>query len=86
MRLEALTGRHHVTGSKQVTKAVRRGRAACVFIASDADGRVVQPLRELCGATGVETVETATMAEIGKACAIEVGSAAAATLIFKRPG
>ena len=83
MTLETLAAMPHVTGVKQVTKAVGKGRAACVFVASDADGRVtrsLKELKELCADVGVELVENATMAELGRACSIEVGSAAAAAL------
>lgn len=80
MTLETLATMPHVTGVKQVTKAVGKNRAVCVFVASDADARVTRPLRELCAEAGVELVEEATMAELGKACSIDVGSAAAAAL------
>ena len=80
MTLETLAATPHVTGVKQVTKAVSKGKAVCVFVASDADGRVTRSLKELCAEVGVELVETATMEELGKACSIEVGSAAAAAL------
>ena len=84
MTLETLAAMPHVTGVKQVTKAVGKGKAACVFIASDADERVTRALKELCAEVGVELVESATMAELGKACSIEVGSAAAAAREEKR--
>ena len=80
MTLETLAKLPHVTGVKQVAKAVNKGKAVCVFVACDADGHVTESLKELCGESGVELVENATMAELGKACSIEVGSAAAAAL------
>ena len=80
MTLETLAAMPHVTGVKQVTKAVSKGRATCVFVASDADDRVTRSLIEVCVENGVELVDTATMAELGKACSIDVGSAAAAAL------
>ena len=80
MTLETLAAMPHVTGVKQVTKAVSKGKASCVFVANDADDRVTRSLKELCTENGVELVDTATMAELGKACSIEVGSAAAAAL------
>lgn len=83
MTLETLKALPHVTGVKQVTKAVSKGTAICVFVACDADDYVIRPLKDLCGKAGVELVETATMAELGKTCAIEVGSAAAAALAEK---
>lgn len=84
MTLETLAAMPHVTGVKQVTKAVGKGKASCVFVASDADDRVTRPLKELCAESGVELVGSATMAELGKACSIDVGSAAAAALSENR--
>jgi len=80
MTLETLAETPHITGVKQVTKAVSKGKASCVFVANDADDRVIRSLKELCVENGVELVDTATMAELGKACSIDVGSAAAAAL------
>ena len=84
MTLEALAKARHITGVKQVGKAVERGKAACVFIAGDAERHITEPLRALCADRGVEVEETATMAELGKACGIAVGSAAAAALTENR--
>ncbi len=80
MTLDTLTEAPHVTGIKQVSKAVGRGNARAVFLAGDADERVIGPLRALCQENGVEVVDAATMLELGNACAIEVGAAAAAIL------
>jgi large subunit ribosomal protein L7A len=80
MSLEALKNGKRVIGIKQVTKAVNKGLVGCVFIADDADVRVLQPLRELCGEKKVATENVATMADLGTACSIEVGAAAAAVL------
>ena len=80
MTLDTLKNADRVIGIKQVTKAVNKGLAVCVFAADDADGRVTEPLKELCSQKGVELVNVPTMEEIGKACSIEVGAAAAALL------
>ena len=64
MTLETLAAMPHVTGVKQVTKAVNRGQAACVFLACDADDRVTKPLASLCEEVGISLVRTATMAEL----------------------
>ena len=37
-----------VIGIKQVTKAVKNDLAKCVYVADDADDRVLSPLKELC--------------------------------------
>lgn len=70
-----------VIGIKQVTKAVKNDLAKCVYIADDADDRVLSPLKELCKAKNVEMIFGNTMAELGKSCNIEVGAAAVA--LFK---
>jgi len=59
---------------------VNKDNAMCVFLANDADERVLMPLKALCESKQVTIVKVETMAEIGKACLIEVGAAAAAIL------
>ncbi len=80
MSLDNLRTAKKVVGIKQVTKAVSKGICKMVFIAQDADPRVVGPLRRLCKEASVELVEVATMDELGRACTIEVGAAAVAVL------
>ena len=80
MTLESLKGAARVIGVKQVTKAVQKSQADAVFLADDADGRVTEPLLHLADEIGVPVVHVLTMQELGKACSIEVGAAAAAVL------
>lgn len=70
----------HVIGIKQVSKAINRGVVESVYVADDAENRVMQPLKELCDRHGVAVTRIATMKELGAACGIEVGAAAAAVL------
>ncbi|WP_227764101.1 ribosomal L7Ae/L30e/S12e/Gadd45 family protein [Zhaonella formicivorans] len=65
-------------GTKQTTKAVQKGTALVVYVAKDAEPRVVNPLLRLCAEKGIEVVTVDSMLELGKACGIEVGSASAA--------
>lgn len=69
-----------VTGAKQVTRALKNGAARQVFLAQDADPRVTEPIQLLCQERGVATEEVATMAALGSACGIAVGSAVAAVI------
>ena len=80
MTLESLKDAVRVIGVKQVTKAVQKGQAEAVFLADDADGRVTEPLLRLAEELDVSVVHVPTMQELGKACSIEVGAAAAAVL------
>lgn len=51
-----------------------------VFVAQDADRRITEPVLRAARERGVEVVEIATMAGLGRACGIAVGAAAAAIL------
>ena len=68
-------------GAKQLKKAVKNGRAGYVFLAENADPAVTEPLEELCRQNHIHITWVRTMAELGRACGIEVGAAAAAVLI-----
>ncbi|WP_183860028.1 L7Ae/L30e/S12e/Gadd45 family ribosomal protein [Pectinatus brassicae] len=78
--LEELKNAKRVIGMKQVTKAINNGFAQCVFLAIDADDRILEPLKTLCADRKIKVVTESTMAELGKACSIEVGAAAAAII------
>lgn len=78
MSFETLKTAKKAIGAKQTTRAIEKGLAAIVYLAGDADGRIIHPIRDLCGHKGVPTEMVATMNELGKACGIEVGAAAVA--------
>lgn len=80
MSLDTLKTAKKVIGIKQVTKAVKKDLCKKVFIAQDADLRVVQPLKDLCEQHKIDKIEVPTMIELGEACTIEVGAAAVAVL------
>ena len=67
-----------VVGAKQVKRALSDGRAKKVFLAGDADPRVTEPLAALAREKGTAVEEVPSMKELGAACGIAVGSAAAA--------
>lgn len=82
MNLEVLKqAQQIVTGTKQTIKAVNSGQAQNVYIARDADDRVVQPILSACSAYSVPVIYVESMAELGKACQIKVKAAAAAILL-----
>jgi len=70
-----------VVGAKQVKRALNDGRARKLFVAGDADPRVTQPLAQLAVDKGVPVELVPTMRELGSACGIAVGSAAAAIIL-----
>ena len=67
-----------VVGAKQLRKALATGQAQQVFLASNADPAITEPIMALCQHNGVKYVWVQSMTELGKVCGIEVGAAAAA--------
>lgn len=69
-----------VVGVKQTKRAISDGKAVRVFLAEDADPRVTEPIAGLCQEKNIPVERVAQMKELGSACGIAVGSAAAALL------
>ena len=66
-----------LVGTKQLRKALGAGRIESVYLAENADPDVTEPLEALCAEAGIQPVWVRTMAELGRACGIDVGAAAA---------
>ncbi|TDT46024.1 ribosomal L7Ae/L30e/S12e/Gadd45 family protein [Fonticella tunisiensis] len=66
-----------VVGAKQSLKAIKSGNAKIVYVADDADPKIINPIVEACQQTGVELVHIETMQRLGALCGIDVGAAAA---------
>jgi large subunit ribosomal protein L7A len=78
--LEEIKNGSKVIGTKQVKKAIARDSVKKVYVAGDAEPHVIEPIKELCAAHKVEVEIVEKMETLGKACGIEVGSAAVALL------
>ncbi len=72
-----------VVGAKQTLKAIQANEAVVVYLAKDADEHVTGPIRKECISRGIDIVEMASMAELGRACSIEVGAAVAGVMKTK---
>lgn len=81
--LSNLEKNEKVVGTKQVKRAISSGNVQVVFIANDAEEKVVSDLKILCNKKSIEIVYVDTMKELGKACGIDI-SAASAALLNKR--
>ena len=75
-----LMGRQIVVGAKQLKKAILNGTARQVYLAENADPAITEPLAELCKQQNIPYSLVRSMAELGRACRIEVGAAAAAVV------
>ena len=78
--IQQLSGPDKVVGAKQVRRALRDGRAARLFMAMDADPRLLQPLVQEAVRRQVPVEQVPSMKELGAACGIAVGAAVAVLL------
>ena len=69
-----------VVGIKQTVKAIKSGDGKVVYIAKDADIKLVQMLEKLSIENSLEIVYVETMKELGKLCGIDVGAATSVIL------
>ena len=78
--LGMLRSQTKVVGAKQIRKALNAGKAKAVFLAQNADPAITEPLAAVCQQNNVEFVWVKSMTDLGSACGIEVGAAAAAVV------
>lgn len=67
-------------GTKQTLKAIETGKALMVYVAKDAEPKVIDKVVELCNQRQIELVFVDTMRQLGECCGIEIGAASAAIL------
>ena len=72
-----LSGSNKVVGAKQVKRALKNGRAVRLYMAVDADPRMLQPLVQEAVNRQVLIAQVASMKELGASCGIAVGAAVA---------
>lgn len=67
-----------IIGTKQAVKAMRLGQVTEVFIALDAETRVIDPVIILAKEVGIPVNLVESKKELGKACGIQVSAAVVA--------
>ena len=78
--LKILETGEKLVGKKQTQKAVKAGEAKLVFLAEDAEKSIKEPIEKSCADTQTDILYVPSMKELGKACGISVGAAAAVML------
>ena len=78
--ISELSGSNKVVGAKQAKRALRDGRAVRLYMAMDADPRLLQPLVQEAVNRQVPVQQVPTMKELGQSCGIAVGAAVAVLL------
>lgn len=74
---------HKVIGTKQTLRALKNGQVRAVYIARDAEERIVEDVQKLARENDVQIVFVPSMGELGNAFGIEVKAATAALLKAK---
>jgi len=69
-----------VVGVKQTVKAINNSQGKTVYIAKDADNKLIETVEQLAKQNSLEIVYVNTMKELGKLCGIDVGAATALIL------
>jgi large subunit ribosomal protein L7A len=78
--LAKITGFRVVVGAKQLRKALNNGAARQVFLARNADPALTEPIEAQCKMNQVSYAWVQSMQDLGHACGIDVGAAAAAVV------
>lgn len=78
--LRLLSGKKLAVGARQLKKALVAGKTETVFLADNADPALTEPIAELCRRQETRVLWVRTMEDLGRACGIEVGAAAAAAV------
>ena len=73
-------GKPVIAGAKQLRKAIINGKTDCVYVAENADPAITEPIIALCKHKSISYAWVPSMADLGQACGIDVGAAAAATV------
>jgi large subunit ribosomal protein L7A len=69
-----------VVGTKRVLRAIDEGRVAAAYTAADADLLLTKRVVDRCYEQNIPCRQSESMAALGKACGIDVGTATAAIL------
>ncbi|NLY44485.1 MAG: 50S ribosomal protein L7ae-like protein [Tissierella sp.] len=78
---ENLKHSNKIVGAKQVKRALKESRVDKVYIAQDAEVRVISDIVQQCEEMHIPIVNVESMSKLGNACGIDINAAVAALLI-----
>lgn len=78
--LNEISHKKMIAGAKQLRKAIPSGKASRVYLAKDADPAITEPILALCEQNRIAYTWVVSMTDLGRACGIDVGAAAAAAV------
>lgn len=80
MYAHLLADNNKTVGTRETIKAIEKDQAEMVFVAKDAEKHVILPVMNACRVKSISVIEVESMAELGKACSVQVKTAVAACL------
>jgi large subunit ribosomal protein L7A len=78
--LERLKQENRVVGIKQTLRIIQENNTSLVFLANDADKKIIDDVLEKCMEKNIKVERIETMKQLGKACGIDVGASVACIL------
>ena len=69
-----------IVGTKQVKRAINNEEVKTVYIAKDADEKLINEITMACNEKQIQIIYVKSMKELGKVCKIDVNAASAALL------
>ncbi len=78
--LDKLINKKKVIGLKQTNRALKDNLVVSIYVARDADERIVSPLVASCRDKGIKVFYVDTMKELGNNAGIDIGSAVVALI------
>lgn len=72
--------KNRVVGIKQTLKALKNNEVSKLYVAKNAEKKVIAPVVNLANENSIEIEYIDTMRELGKLCGIDVGAASVAML------
>lgn len=78
--LDELALQKKVIGLKQTNRAIKDNLVLKIYVARDADERVISPIVDSCENKGIAVVYVDTMKELGNSAGIDIGSAVVAII------
>jgi large subunit ribosomal protein L7A len=75
--MEKLDDSRKVVGTRRLLKALSAGEIALVYLADDAEMFIRTQVAEACEKAGVRLIVVPEMKQLGKACGVDVKTAAA---------
>ncbi len=80
--MQKLQANSYVAGLKQSLKMIKEGKAAEVYLASDADFILSSKISDACLEKGIQPISSHTKSELGKICRLDVDTAVVTILSY----